>query len=143
MPILFVEREREEQEDNIAQNNDNPVKAGQNAIPDEDLPNLVVFLKIEIEGLIILPIPQVMSQMALADQMERRWEKQRHHAPSEIIPRPVVEQHRMFGFVDDRINGIHHRAKSNRQQAQAPPATNVCRTKEASAYRRELQTDDQ
>lgn len=75
-PKRFGARVRPEEKDDVTEDNQKPIKAGENSVKSGDAPPPVVVLEIEVEGFVIGTIAEVMAEMTLTNEMERGGKKQ-------------------------------------------------------------------
>ena len=75
MYVPPVENERRESCDKIAQHDQQIIKPGQNSVPDQVFPDDVIAVEVKVKRFIIGSIAQVMTEMALPQQMKRSGEQ--------------------------------------------------------------------
>lgn len=104
LPIAFVIPKRHHQKHHVRQHHHHPIKPGQDPVPHQEPPHLVIPFEIEIKRLVVGTISQVMTEMSLPDQVEGRGEKQRQKTASQVVPSTVLEQHGVLGLMDGGID---------------------------------------
>ncbi len=142
IPVTFVRCEGEQQKHHVSEHHHDPVTARENSVEHQTTPQAMILLEIKVERFVIGTVAEMMSKMALANEMKRRGKKQRHERSRKIVPATILEQDRMFRFVNNRIDGIHHDAERNGERCKAPAALDAGGCKKADCKGRELADDD-
>src|SRR4051794_23238687 len=84
----------------------------------------------------------MMPDVALPKKMKRCREEKRHQHARKFVRSPVRKEHRMFGFVDDRIDGVHQDAEGDCERENCPPMMRMRSRPEASAQANQLREND-
>src|SRR5258705_3874416 len=140
--VPSIENERREYGNNIADDHQHVIQAGENSNPDHPLPDDVVSLKIEIKRLVIRTISQMMPDVTLSKKMKRRWEEKSHQHARNLVGRSIRKEHRVLGFMNDRINGVHQDAEGDSEGENEPPMMSMGGGPKAGGQGRELRRDD-
>lgn len=142
VPILFVLTKREEEEDHIAQDDHHIVEAGEDSVENEELPKLMIALKVKIKSLVVGAISQMVAKVALANEVKWGGKEKGHETPGEIVPAPVGKQDGVLGLVDNGIDRIHDHAEDEGEQEKRPAPRRKLQRRNASGNGGQLGQQD-
>ena len=125
-----------------AERDHGPVQPGENAVELHALPERAVLGKVEVERLVVRPVAHVVTEMPLAQEMERRREQQREDDPGRVVHAAVRMEQVVLGLVDERVDGVHHDAPQRRQHERTPPDAHAPGRPQDGAERRDLDDGD-
>lgn len=111
--------------DEIAQDNHQPEKAGENAVELNPFPHGTFTFKIQIERFVVGAISQMMANMSLSAELEGSREKERYDGAGDVVDRFVRMKDIVLGFVAEGIACIHHESIDDGEERDCPPALHL------------------
>ena len=113
------------QADEIADDNHQPEKAGEDAVELEIFPNRIFPLEIKIKRLIIRAVAQVVAHVSLPTQLEGCGEKKCHNRAADVIDPLIGMENIVLRFVAQGVASVHDKSVNHRDQRHGPPALNL------------------
>ena len=115
------QQNREKDDDEVRAHHHHPVHAGNNAVELEPAQHAIFIAEVQIKGLVVRPIPPLVTEVPLANQVIGSRKEQRHPGTQHVVHNRVWVKHAVFGFVDDGVHRIADNPKADGKQGQLPP----------------------
>lgn len=94
---------RAEGEDEVADRDAEPEAAGEDVVEGPVFPEAAVALEVVIEGFVVGAVADVVSEVALAKEVEGRGEKEREHGADGVVEPAVRVEQAVLGFVQHQV----------------------------------------
>ena len=93
--------------DGVSQHDNEPKKSRENAVELEVFPDLALAFEVEVEGLVVGTVAQVVADVALAEKVEGGGEEQRQDNTDSFVYRAAGMEQSVFGLVEHGVGGVH------------------------------------
>ncbi len=112
---------RVQQGGQVAQHDDQPEEAGEDAVELEVFPRRAVAGEIEIEGFVVGAVAEVMAEVTLAAEGEGAGKEQREHGAGPVVHGLAGVEKVVFGLVAQGVAGGHHQGVGEGKQTHGRP----------------------